>query len=88
MVSSSPSSSLTVVSVPLLSPTFEQPDEGAELFSCRVKTGLWNGNRTSVDNDGVVVVEVIEREGCGSSGGTRRGESSTSSTRHEALRWS
>jgi hypothetical protein len=60
-VSSFSSSSLTVESVPLLNPTFEQPDEGAELFSCREKTGLWNGDRVRVDNDGAFVVEVIER---------------------------
>jgi len=75
-----------VVSVPLLSPTFEQPDEGAELFSCRVKTGLWNIDRVRAASDVVFVVEVIEGGGSESSGGTRRGESSTSSTRHEAIR--
>jgi len=74
MVSSS-SSSLTVESVPLLNPTFEQPEDGAEHFSCRVKTGLWNGDPMRVDNDGVFVVEVIERGGSGSSNGTCRRES-------------
>jgi hypothetical protein len=54
MVSSFSSSSLTVESVPLLNPTFEQPEDGTELFSCRVKTGLWNGDRVRVDNDGVL----------------------------------
>lgn len=60
MVSSFSSSSLTVESVPLLSPMFEQPDEGTELFSCREKTGLWSGDRVKVDNAGAFVVEVIE----------------------------
>ena len=86
MVSSFSSSSLTVESVPLLNPTFEQPDDGTELFSCRVKTGLWNRGCVRVDNDGVFVVEAIDRGGTGSSSGTRRGESSTSSTSHEAVR--
>jgi len=62
-VSSSSSSSLTVESVPLLNPTFEQPDEGTEVFSCRVKTGLWSGDRARADSDRVFVVEVIERGG-------------------------
>jgi len=88
MVSSSSSSSLTVESVPLLNPTFEQPEDGAETFSCRVKTGLWDVKYVRVDNDGVFVVEVIERGGSGSSSGTRRGESSTSSTRHGLTRQS
>ena len=85
MVSSSSSSSLTVESVPLLSPTFEQLDDGTELFSCRVKTGLWNRGCVKVDNGGVCVVEAIEK-GSGPSSGTRRGESSTSSTSHEVVR--
>ena len=58
--------------MPLLNPTFKQLDDGTELFSCRVKTGLWNGDFASVDNGGVFVVEAIERGGGESSSGTRR----------------
>lgn len=58
MVSSFSSSSLTVESVPLLKPTFEQPDEGTEPFSCREKTGLWSTDLERVDN-GVAGVEVM-----------------------------
>jgi hypothetical protein len=65
---------------------FEQPDDGTESFSCRVKTGLWNGDRVGVDNDGVCVVEVIERGRNEPSSGTRWRESSTSSTSHEVNR--
>lgn len=71
MVSSSSSTSLTVDSVPLLNPTFEQLDEGAELFSCREKTGLWSTDRVRADNAEVAVVEVIGRGWSRSSSGTR-----------------
>ena len=71
IVSSFSSSSLTVESVPLLNPTFEEPDEGTELFSCREKTGLWSTDRTRADNDGLIVVEVMEMGWSRSLSGTR-----------------
>ena len=73
-----------VVSVPLLSPTFEQPDEGTEIFSGRVNTGV----RDREDSDEVFVVEAIERGWSRSPSGTRRGDGSTSLTRHEVVRQS
>lgn len=57
------SSSLTVVSVPLLNPMFEQPEEGVELFSWRVKTGFWNVDCMRLDSDGEIVADAIERGG-------------------------
>jgi hypothetical protein len=61
MVSSFSSSSLAVGSVPLLKPTFEQPDEGAEVFTCREKTGLCRGDRVKVDKDEAFAADVIGR---------------------------
>ena len=49
--------------MPLLNPMFEQPEEGVELFSWRVKTGFWNVDCMRLDSDGAVVADAIERGG-------------------------